>query len=87
MNIEYFDLITVKGKQYYIYNYVVNLKDRKNISIILSYTRDSFQKDKVLKAFISLNESLTPLEILTQYIDHWAIELLFRDCKTYLGLD
>ena len=46
-----------------------------------------YRKDKVLKAFISLNESLTPLEILTQYIDHWAIELLFRDCKTYLGLD
>ena len=38
LNIEDFDLVTVKGKQYYIYNYVGNLKDRKNVSIVLSYT-------------------------------------------------
>nr|WP_286910319.1 transposase [Clostridium sp. UBA1652] len=87
LNIEDFDLVTVKGKQYYIYNYVGNLKDRKNISIVLSYPKDAFQKDKALKAFISLDKSLTPLDILAQYTDRWAIEPFFRDCKTYLGLD
>lgn len=40
-----------------------------------------------MKAFISLDESLTPLDILIQYTDRWAIEPFFRDCKTYLGLD
>lgn len=87
LNIEDFDLVTVKEKQYYIYNYVGNLKDRKNVSIILSYPKESFQKDKSLKTFISLDRSITPLEILTQYTDRWAIEPFFRDCKTYLGLD
>ena len=69
LNIEDFDLVTVKEKQYYIYNYLGKLKDRKNISIILSYPKDSFQKDKALKAFISLDKTLNPLDTLTQYTD------------------
>ena len=56
-------------------------------SIILSYPKDSFQKDKALKAFISLDKTLNPLDTLTQYTDRWAIEPFFRDCKTYLGLN
>jgi len=87
LNIEDFDLVTVKDQQYYIYNYVGNLKDRKNVSIILSYPKDAFQKDGALKTFISLEKSLAPLDILTQYTDRWAIEPFFRDCKTYLGLN
>ncbi|KEI04593.1 IS701 family transposase [Clostridium botulinum] len=87
LNIKDFDLVTVKDKQYYIYNYVGKLKDRNNVSIILSYSKDAFQKDKALKSFISLDTSLTSLDILTQYTDRWAIEPFFRDCKTYLGLD
>lgn len=54
LNIENFDLVTVKEKQYYIYNYVGNLKDRKNVSIVLSYPKDAFQKDKALKTFNSI---------------------------------
>ena len=87
LNIEDFDLVTVKDKQYYIYNYIGKLKDRKNVSIILSYPKNAFQKDKALKTFISLDILLKSLDILTQYTDRWAIEPFFRDCKTYLGLD
>ena len=65
LNIKDFDLVIVKNKQYYIYNYLGNLKDRKNVSIVLSYPKDSFQEDK---AFF-LDETLTPLNILIQYID------------------
>ncbi|SUY45148.1 transposase, IS4 [Clostridium putrefaciens] len=65
LNIEDFDLVTVKDQQYYIYNYVGDLKGRKNVSITLSYPKDAFQKDGYLKAFISLDTSLSPLEILT----------------------
>ena len=61
--------------------------NRKNVSIVLSYPVDSFQKDNSLKVFISLDNSLNPLEILIQYTDRWAIEPFFRDCKTYLGLN
>lgn len=87
LDIKDFDLVTVKNKQYYIYTYIGKLKDRKNIAIVLSYPKDAFQKDGALKTFISLDKSLTQLNILTQYIDRWAIEPFFRDCKTYLGLD
>lgn len=87
LNIEDFDLVTVKDNDYYIYSYVGNLKDRKNVTIILSYSKESFHKDGALKTFISLDNSLTPLDILTQYTDRWAIEPFFRDCKTYIGLD
>lgn len=87
LNIEDFDLVTVKNQEYYIYNYVGNLKDMKNVSITLSYHKESFHKDGALKTFISLDTSLTPLDILTQYSDRWAIEPFFRDCKSYLGLN
>lgn len=30
---EDFDLVTVKNQEYYIYNYVGDLKDRKNVSV------------------------------------------------------
>lgn len=57
------------------------------MSIVFSYPKDSFQKEGALKTFISLDTSLKPLDILTQYTDRWAIEPFFRDCKSYLGLD
>ena len=87
LDIRDFNLVTVKNKQYYIYTYYGNLKDRKNVSIILSYPKDSFHDKGTLKAFISLDKSLTPLEILNQYSDRWAIEPFFRECKSYLGLN
>lgn len=87
IDVEDFNLVTVKNQQYYIYNYVGNLKDMKNISITLSYPKESLKEDGSLKAFISLDTDLKPLDILTQYTDRWAIEPFFRDCKTYLGLN
>lgn len=87
LNKDSFDLVTVKGKHYYIYNYIGCLNDMKNVSITLSYPKESFQKEGSLKAFISLDLSLKPLEILYKYTDRWAIEPFFRDCKQYLGLD
>src|SRR3712207_9273294 len=40
-----FDLVKVKGRHYYIYNYTGHLNDMKNVSIILSYPKESFQKE------------------------------------------
>lgn len=87
LNIEDFDLVTVNKQQYYIYNYIGDLKDRKNVSIIFSYPKESFQVDGALKTFISLDNSLSSLNVLTQYTDRWSIEPFFKDCKSYLGLD
>lgn len=87
LSIEDFNLVTVKDQEYYIYSYQGKLKDIKNVSIVLSYPKDAFHNEGALKTFISLALELTPLEILMQYTDRWAIEPFFRDCKTYLGLD
>lgn len=87
LNINDFSLVTVENKQYYIYNYVGDLKDIKNISIVFSYPKDSFQEEGSLKTFISLDASLEALDILTQYTDRWVIEHFFRDCKSCLGLN
>lgn len=87
LDISDFNLVTVKDKQYYIYTYHGNLKDRKNVSIVISYPKNSFQDKGSLKAFISLDNSLKPLEILTRYTHRWAIEPFFRDCKSCLGLN
>ncbi len=57
LDIEDFDLVTVKNKKYYIYNFVGNLKDIKNVSIIFSYPKDAFKKDGALKTVISLDTS------------------------------
>src|SRR3712207_9196282 len=82
-----FDLVKVKGRHYYIYNYTGHLNDMKNVSIILSYPKESFQKEGSLKAFISTDLVLKPLDIIFKYTDRWAIEPFFRDCKNYLGLE
>ncbi|KEI14334.1 transposase, partial [Clostridium haemolyticum] len=44
-------------------------------------------KEGSLKAFISTDLVLKPLDIIFKYTDRWAIEPFFRDCKNYLGLD
>ncbi|KGM99073.1 transposase, partial [Clostridium botulinum C/D str. DC5] len=87
LNKDSFDLVKVKGNHYYIYNYIGHLNDMKNVSIILSYPKESFQKEGSLKAFISTDLVLKPLDILFKYTDRWVIEPFFRDCKNYLGLD
>lgn len=72
LNIEDFDFVTVKDKQYYIFNYVGNLKDRKNVSIVLSYPKDDFQKDVYF-----LREIISTVRYFNSiYTDHWTIESL-----------
>lgn len=87
LDINSFDLVTVNEKEYYIYNYIGDLKDVKNVSIILSYPKDAFHDNKALKAFISLNSNMKPIDILLQYTERWVIEPFFRDCKSKLGLN
>lgn len=83
---EDFDLVTVKNKEYYTYIYTGRLNDVKEVSVVLSYPKDSFQEYGSLRTFISLETSLTTLEILNLYTLRWVIEPFFRDCKRSLGL-
>lgn len=87
LNKEVFNLVTVKGKKYYIYNYIGKLNDIKKVSIILSYPEKSFHESGSLKAFISLDTELSSLDVLNKYTFRWAIEPFFRDCKKHLGMN
>ena len=82
-----FDLVTVRKKKYYVYKYVGDLNDRKNVAIVLSYPKDSLHENSTLKAFISLDSSLSIRDILSHYNLRWDIEPFFRDCKAKLGLN
>lgn len=85
--LESFDLVTVRNKKYYVYKYVGDLNDRKNIAIVLSYPKDALYENSALKAFISLNSTLSISKILNHYNLRWDIEPFFKDCKAKLGLN
>lgn len=87
LDINSFDLVTINKKEYYIYNYIDDLKDIKNVLIVLSYPKETFHDNNSLKAFISLNSKLKAVDILLQYTERWDIEPFFRDCKSNLGLN
>jgi hypothetical protein len=87
VNVDAYDLVTVRGKEYYIHHYVGKLNDMKKASIVLSYPKDVFQVAGCLKSFISLDLDIPVTEILDTYSDRWAIEPFFRDCKSFLGLN
>ena len=82
-----FELVTVRKKKYYVYKYVGDLNDRKNVAIVLSYPKDSLYENSTLKAFISLDSSLSIPDILSHYNLRWDIEPFFRECKAKLGLN
>ncbi|MPQ45206.1 IS701 family transposase [Clostridium tarantellae] len=87
LDINSFDLVTVNKNEYYIYKYTGDLTDMKNVSIVLSYPKESFHDNKCLRAFISLDTSLSAIDILIQYSERWDIEPFFKSCKANLGLN
>ena len=82
-----FDLVTVKGKNYYVYRYEGNLNGIENAVVLLSYSEKAFGKPKALRAILSTDVSLYTKEILNCYVCRWPIEVFFRQCKDKLGLD
>lgn len=81
---ESFDLVTVIKKEYYVYKYVGDLNDRKNIAIVLSYPKESLYKESKLKVFVSLNPNLSSSEILNHYNLRWDIEPFSENAKLNL---
>jgi len=80
-------LVTVGGREYYVYRYEGSLNDLENAVVILSYPKDAFQKTKALRVFISTDVSLSTDEILGIYTKRWPIEVFFRTCKNKLAFD
>ena len=82
-----FDLVTVKGRNYYVYRYEGNLNGIENAIVLFSYPEKAFGKPKALRAFLCMDVSLSTNEILDNYICRWPIEVFFRQCKDKLALD
>ena len=84
---EFFHIVTVKGLQYYVYQYEGKLNGIENATVLISYPINAFGNQKALRCFISTNASLSAPEILNLYVIRWEIEVFFRNCKTKLALD
>ena len=82
-----FDLVTVKGRNYYVYRYEGNLNGIENAIVLFSYPEKAFGKPKALRTFLCMDVSLSTNEILDNYVCRWPIEVFFRQCKDKLALD
>lgn len=80
-------LVTVGGREFYVYRYEGELNDIPNAAVILSYPKEAFGNPKALRIFISTNVGLSTQEILDTYTKRWPIELFFRQSKGKLALD
>ena len=80
-------LVTVKGRDFYVYRYEGPLKDIEDAAVVLCYPKDAFGKPKALRVFLSTDGSLTTEELLNLYAQRWNIEVFFRQCKGKLGFD
>lgn len=74
-------LVTVSGREFYVYRYEDELNDIPNAVVILSYPKECFGNQKALRIFISSNAGLTTTEILNMYTQRWLIKLFFRQSK------
>lgn len=81
------NLVTVGGREFYVYRYEGELNGIMNAAVILSYPKEAFGKRKALRVFISTNVGLTTQEILDTYICRWPVEVFFRQSKDKLALD
>lgn len=81
-----FHLVTVKGREYYVYRYQGPLNKIKEAVVLLTYPKEAFGVRTALKVFLCSNLSLSDEEILEHYSHRWKIEVMFKQQKHYLGL-
>lgn len=81
------NLVTVGGREFYVYRYEGELNDIPNAAVIFSYPREAFGNPKALRIFLSTNVGMSTQEILDTYTKRWPIELFFRQSKSKLALD
>lgn len=80
-------LVKVGNREYYVYTYRGKLKDISDSLIALCWPKEALFKEGCLRAFITLDTSLTTEELLLHYKHRWPIETFFRETKKHLGLD
>ncbi len=80
-----FDLVTVKGKDYYVYRYEGNLNGIENALVLFSYQVEGDTLTNPMY-ILSTDISLSDGEIIRYYLNRWDIEVSFRYQKNSLGL-
>ena len=82
----HFNLVTVKGKDYYTFRYEGHLKGIPNAAVVISYQVSGDElKDPMF--LLSTDISLSDSEIIDFYLKRWDIETSFRYQKESFGLD
>jgi Transposase DDE domain len=81
------DLVKVGNNEYYVYTYRGKLNDVKDSLIALCWPKEALFKPGCLRAFISLDTTITTEELLNHYKYRWPIETFFRETKKHLGLN
>ncbi len=74
-------LVTVGSRKYYVYRYEGPINGLENAVILITYPKDAFLNPKALRAFISMDVSLSTRQILDIYVERWPIEVFFRQSK------
>jgi len=87
-----FNLVTVKGVQYYTYRYEGKLSDIENAVVIITLPKDRgfdgpHPKAKAISAFICTDITLETATILEYYSERWCIEVFFEQEKGQLGFN
>jgi len=80
-------LVTVGSRKYYVYRYEGQINGLENAVILITYPKDAFLVPKALRAFISIDTSLSTRQILDIYVERWPIEVFFRQSKNVLAFD
>lgn len=81
------NLVTVGGRQFYVYRYEGSLNDIENAVVLISWPKDAFGNPSALRAFICTDASLSTMDILNHYVERWPIEVFFRQAKQKLAFD
>ncbi len=77
--------MTVGSRKYYVYRYEGPLNGLEDAVVLITYPRDAFLNPKALRAFISMDASLSTRQILDIYVERWPIEVFFRQSKNILA--
>ena len=70
-------LVTVGGREFYVYRYEGELNDNTNAEVMISYPREAFGDPKALRVFISTNVGISTQEILDTYTE-WLLILSLK---------
>ena len=81
-----FDLVTVKGRSYYIYTYLGKINGQKKVKITISWPKGSFGLPQAMKAFVSTDIEMNPKQLIFHYLKRWPVEVFFREANRCLGM-